>query len=227
MRLADKKASLSSSDDLQKPISSRRSQIDRGKKAVLEVTWALIDEMAGVDFPLTRVSDGAGVALRTIYNWFDDRDGLISEAIRLKHQSLVEDLVPPDVTSFEISRGLLILDRIAAETCRSRGWSTTAAQLFFSSAASPAIVDTLSRFPRSFIQCWYNSAEADPQRLERLGKENVLNSHVALQWSVINDWACGRIEDDELAGKLRDAFLFVCFALASDHGMTAIKEASR
>jgi len=167
-----------------KSFEKRRAQI-------LSTAWRMIGENEGTGFSLTDLSKRANVALRTIYNAFGDKEGVIAQAVATHYSGLFSDLPLDTNDSCLLDEAVEMTARVASETARIPAWSTTGVVMYFSPKTDPRIVETLRRMPIFILKSWMRSTQADKKQIKLFGREELERSYANLQWGLVNDWPPG------------------------------------
>lgn len=200
---------------------------DRRRQEILATTWEMIAEHGGEEFNLTELSKRSGVALRTIYNAFSDRDGLIAQAVATHYHSLFGGIDIGMNDSHTLDEAVEMCARVATETARVRAFSATAARMYFAARTSPRLVETLRRLPLFILKAWLRSGEADRRLVGGFGRERLERGFVNLQWGIVNDWATGRLDDRELAREMKSSIVQIAMAFGNRAGRAAAKRLCR
>ncbi|WP_156678751.1 TetR/AcrR family transcriptional regulator [Sphingomonas profundi] len=188
------------------------------RERILACAWEMIAERGGDGFSLAELGERAGVAVRTIYNAFTDRDGVVAQAVATHYRSLFGDPAAELAESRSLAESLAMIDTVVAEIVRVRGWAITGAQMYFSARTSPRIVDSLRAMPLLILKGWLRSAEADRRQLALLGREEVMRSFANAQWALTSDWAAGRIDVAELAQAMKRNLIVLALAFGTTAG---------
>lgn len=200
---------------------------DRRRQEILATTWEMIAEHGGEEFNLTELSKRSGVALRTIYNAFQDRDGLIAQAVATHYHSLFGGIEILSNESHTLEEAIEMCARVATETARVKAFSATAARMYFAARTNPRLVETLRRLPLFILKSWLRSDEVDSRLVSRFGRERLERSFANTQWGAVNDWAAGRLDDHDLAREMKSSILQIAMAFGNRAGRAAAKRLCR
>jgi AcrR family transcriptional regulator len=188
------------------------------RERVLRVAWMLLAEREGENFSLKELSQHADVSLRTLYNAFTDKDGVIAQAVARHYRSLFDTIRFDDDGSYKLREALAMIDKVAVETCRVRGWSVTGARMYFSPRTNPKVVDSLRAMPVMILKGWLRSAQADRKRVASFDRSDLERSFANAQWGVVNDWAAGHIDGSDLARSMKCNLIIFAAAFGNAAG---------
>jgi AcrR family transcriptional regulator len=188
------------------------------RQQILEAAWDLIAQRDGDNFTLTELSQSSGAALRTIYNAFTDKDGVIAQAVAAHYLALFENIDSGDDGGCSLAKALTMTSRVAAETCRVRAFSVTGARMYFSPRTSPKIVESLRKMPIYILKAWIRSNQADRKQIRAFGQEGLERSYANAQWGLVNDWSADRLDDRELSREMCCNLLLIASAFGNRAG---------
>ena len=191
---------------------------DSRRRQILTDAWDMIAEHEGDEFTLIDLSTRSGVALRTLYNAFGDKDGVIAQAVAAHYVSLFTDIDVGIKHSCTLAEAVEMAGRVGKETCRVPAFSTTGARMYFSPKTNPKIVESLRQMPIFIIKAWSRSAEADRKRIKLFGRDELERSFANMQWGLVNDWAAGRIDDQALSEYMQSNVLLIATAFGNRAG---------
>ena len=149
---------------------------DERRERILAAAWDLLAEREADAFSLAELSERSDVSLRTIYNAFTDKEGVIAQAVATHYRTLFTDILPNDNDSCLLEEALIMADRVATEISRVKGWSVNGVRMYFSHRTSSRIFDSLYTMPLVIFKSWYRSAEADRKRIVLFGKQEIERS---------------------------------------------------
>ena len=184
----------------------------------------MIAEHGGDDFRLNDLSRRSGVSLRTIYNAFTDKDGVIAQAVALHYHGLFEDIGPGDDDSRTLRETMIMCARIGDEVARLRAFSATAARMYFSPRPNPTLVETLRGLPISLLRAWCRSEEADRRVIRQFGRQDLERSFANVQWGLVHDWVNGRLDQPDLPRAFQGHMLLVALSFGNRLGRSEAKK---
>ncbi len=207
-------------DDVPSPRRNRpyAKTFEERRGRILAIAWDLLAERGDDDFSLAELSEQADVSLRTIYNAFTDKEGVIAQAVATHYRSLFADIRLGDNESCLLADAMVMIDRVATETCRVRGWSATGARMYFSPRTGAEIVDSLRAMPVMILKAWARSSEAERKRLQLFDSHGIERSFANAQWALVNDWSAGRIDSDDLAREMKRNLVVLAAAFGNRAG---------
>ncbi len=194
---------------------------DQRRDRILAEAWQLIAEREGDDFSLTELATRAGVATRTIYNAFNDRDGVVAQAVAVHYRSLFAETFVQKGEALRLAEALAMIDAVAEEIAKVPGWSRTGVMMYFSPRTNPKIVASLRAMPVMILNAWLRSDEADAARLALLPRDDVERGFANTQWGLTGDWAAGRIDVAELARGMKVTLVMTALSLGNAAGQAA------
>ncbi len=199
---------------------------DRRRRDILATTWDMIAQHGSDQFKLSDLSERCGVALRTIYNAFVDKDNLIAEAVAAHYHSLFDSIAPGASDSRTLEESAAMMARVAFEISRAAAFSGTGARMYFSTRSSSRLLETLRRLPILSLKAWMRSDEADRKQIQQFGRDALERSFANLQWGSVNDWLAGRLDNAELSSELKKQVIWVAMAFGNRAGRAAAKRLS-
>ncbi|HEY8352725.1 MAG TPA: TetR/AcrR family transcriptional regulator [Sphingomonadales bacterium] len=198
---------------------------EKRRKDILNTAWRMIAEHGGDQFKLEDLSKRCGVALRTIYNAFSNKDGVVAQALAAHYNSLFGELDPGgDDAALPLVEAVRMSRRIADEVINVRAFSATAARMYFGAKPDAPQVEALRNMPVSLVRAWMRSGEVDTRRVRSIGKERIERSFANLQWGAVQDWALGRISDDKMRDEFQSHVVMTALAFGNRAGRRAAME---
>lgn len=188
------------------------------RERILTTAWELIAERGGDQFSLAELGKRAQVSVRTIYNAFTDRDGVVAQAVATHYRSLFGDISEASPEGRPLGPSLAMIDTVVAEIVRVRGWAITGAEMYFSPRTSPRIVESLRAMPLVILKGWMRSDEADRRQIALIGREDVMRSFANAQWALTSDWAAERIDAVELSRAMKVNLIGIALAFGTGAG---------
>lgn len=174
-----------------------RSMAER-RSRIIAATLAIIEEGGPNAATIRNVSKRAGVALRTLYLYFDNREAMISVAIKeFFHQSLEvgSDKNDPATVADVVER----LDRLCDVIRESRSYSAALAPIFFSPNADEGIYGILKQMGLSHVFPFLDNALAAARMKPSPQMKDLICTQIAnTEYAVINDVFAGRLPEAQL-----------------------------
>ncbi|RYM01706.1 TetR/AcrR family transcriptional regulator [Sphingobium indicum] len=176
------------------------------RRRILRETQHMLAEQGLGGFSTMELSRRSGVAQRTIFNAFGNRDNLVALAIRFYFEEF--NLALAD--RFDVSTLDGALGKLTATTLRNlqlRNYMTAIVSLHFSPSAPAQVRAVTLAIGAGFFRDWLDNqrnrsllpAEIDLGRLTR---------HIAhLEYAVINDWLVGAVEEAQVVDNMLQAVL--------------------
>ncbi|GAA4810093.1 hypothetical protein GCM10023232_01410 [Sphingosinicella ginsenosidimutans] len=195
------------------PVYSSTSIQERRKRILSEARHMIAKK--GIDgFSIRTLCKNADVAQRTLYNAFHSKDRLIALAIREAYEDVNRHLMYR--TSPETLEG--IVDRLIAVNTRNfkaRNYTKAVVSLYFSPNISTDIWDALRGMVFLNLRQWLNRLQRDGGLQDWVDVEEAAGDFANLEYATINDWAVGRLSDEDYVRRL------VMVVLSHTIGITA------
>lgn len=214
------------------PIGERATSVHRGpyartfdrrRRDILATAWDMIAESGHDHFSLAELGKRSGVALRTIYNAFVDKEGVIAQAVATHHDALFEAISVGFDESHTLDEAMAMCELVAVETLKVRGFSVAAAHMYFSPRTPSKIVDSFRQMPIFILKSWLRSKEVDRALVGKVGLDSLERNFANVQWSAVSEWAAGRLEDKLLAIEMKRNILFIGLACGNREGRSKAK----
>ncbi len=197
---------------------------DKRRREIQAAAWAMIAETRGSDFTLQELSKRCDVSLRTIYNAFGDKDGVIAAAAAAHHHETLNGLEAEVADSWPLESALEMTRRIASETIRYPGFSQVTSEMYFSPRGHPKLAHSLRQMPASILRAWLRSGEADDKLVRAFGQERLEASHSDAQWALVSEWSAGLISGEEMELRMVANLLLVAVAFGNRKGRSMAKQ---
>ncbi|WP_144097933.1 TetR/AcrR family transcriptional regulator [Croceicoccus sediminis] len=226
MKASDTKQSKQKADD-DGNVERRRPYartFDKRRREILSTAWTMIAEAGGSEFTLQELSERCDVALRTIYNAFGDKDGVVAAAAAAHHSDTLEVFEFDDREVWSLSEAICMTRRIAQETVRFPGWSQVTSEMYFSPRGPVKLFASLQQMPTSILRAWLRSDQVDLKLLRAFGQQALEASHADAQWGVVANWCAGRIDEAQVEDLMVDNFLVVAMSFGNRAGRSLAKK---
>ena len=169
---------------------------------MLEVAKAMIAEGGPEGFTIRELGRRAKVSVTTIYASFGDKEGLLAAAIEDYYQRLPLASARPTASLPK----LLAAEHVRAAVLANKAYARQYVNLYFSSTVDPrvhkAIRDTSTAGAGHLP--WIQKAMRDGDTIPGLSLETITTMLTNHRLLVLQDWAQGRLKDEDLhtAGKM-------------------------
>lgn len=174
---------------------------------IIEATLAIIEESGLASVTIRNVSKRANVALRTLYLYFDNREAMISVAIKeFLHRSLISRAAKDEPETLEdvIDR----LERLSEVINAARAYSAALAPIYFSANLDDGIYETLKGIALSHVFPFLDNLFAATKfRPSPLMRELICAQIANTEYALINDTLAGRLPEAHLALYLKISVL--------------------
>jgi len=197
---------------------------DKRRREILSTAWTMIAEAGGSEFTLNELSERCGVALRTIYNAFGDKDGVVAAAAAAHHSDTLDVFEFDDLKVRDLAEAISMTRRIAKETVRFPGFSQVTSELYFSPRGHMKLFASLQQMPASILSAWLQSDQVDKKLLRAFGQEDLEALHADAQWGVVASWCAGRIDDRQVEDLMVANFLVVAMSFGNRAGRSLAKK---
>lgn len=179
-----------------------KAMVER-RASIIAATLAIIEESGISAATIRNVSERAGVALRTLYLQFDNREAMIGTAIKeFFYQSIAEEGAGagPQTIDEILSR----IDRLTRIMKRKREYSRELAPVYFSSSLDRGIYAILRDIAISHVTPFLDNLVAEDRN--RLAKTELHFLHTLIanaEYSIIDDAMNGRLPEQKLGTFLK------------------------
>lgn len=196
--------------------------IHERRRRILREARKLLAEGGLEKFSIRKLCQRADVAQRTLYNAFHNRDRIMALAIREAYEDVNRYMRYR--TSAETMEG--IIDRLISVNTRNlkaRNYTQAVAAIFFSPAASNDIWRAMREMVDINLQQWLNRLVREDLLEDWVRVDELANEIANIEYATINDWAQGRIPDEDYVRRLITGVLtHVVGALKGEDKETAI-----
>jgi AcrR family transcriptional regulator len=197
---------------------------EKRRGQILAAAWEMIAESSGADFTLQELSERCDVSLRTIYNAFGDKDGVIAAAAAAKHHESFEGIFVESNDSMTLVEAVAITRRVAADTARVPGWSAATVEMYFSPRSCSKIAESLRQMPISILKAWLRSSEVDERLVKLFGHFELEKAFADMQWGAVADWCAGRIDKHDMSRRMVGSLLTAAAAFGNRTGRATAKQ---
>lgn len=204
-----------------KPLLYLSPMILARRRRLLKEARHMIAEEGLDGFSIRKLCQRAGVAQRTLYNAFQNKDRLIAFAIREAYDEY--SAYVRSSTDYNSLAGLLTgVIAINRRNFRVRNYTKAVCALYFSPNTSRDVWETLQDMSLSGSRTWLNIHQGSLQPWVDL--EHLANAIANVLYATINDWALGRLSDAEYLPRMAENTLLLITGAAKDD---LAKEAQR
>jgi AcrR family transcriptional regulator len=170
---------------------------------IIAATLEIVEESGINAATIRNVSERAGVALRTLYLQFDNREAMIGMAIKeFFYQSIAEEGAGAGPQTIEeiLSR----IDRLTRIMKRKRQYSRELAPVYFSSSLDSGIYSILRDIAISHVTPFLDNLVAEERNRLAKAELNFLRTLIAnAEYSIIDDAMNGRLPEQKLGTFLK------------------------
>jgi AcrR family transcriptional regulator len=170
--------------------------IHERRQRILHETRKMIAEEGIEKFSIRTLCRRADVAHRTLYNAFHSKDRLIALAIRETYEGVNSYIRYR--TSADTIEG--IVDRLIAvngRNLKARNYTRAVTAIYFSPNTSKDVWDALRDMVFLNLRQWLDRVARDGELQPWANVEDVAGNFANIEYAAINDWACGRIDDED------------------------------
>ena len=187
------------------PVYSSASIQERRQRILME-TRRMIADVGINGFSVRTLCKNADVAQRTLYNAFQNKDRLIALAIREAYEDVNRHIRYR--TSAETLEG--IIDRLIAVNTRNlkaRNYTKAVVSLYFSPTIGEDVWLALRQMVFLNLRRWLDRLARDGMLQPWIALDEAASDIANIEYSVINDWAVGRLPDADYVRRLVVAVL--------------------
>ena len=173
---------------------------------MLEVAKQMIAEGGRDGFTIRELGRRARVSVTTIYATYGDKEGLIAAAI----QDYYDALPVARARHTTSLAGLLSATDLARDAIlANKPYARHYAELYFSPTVDARIYEAIKMTATASggQLPWLQKAVRDGDVLPGLDADRIVAMLASYRLLVLNDWAQGRIKDDELGDAVKTSFL--------------------
>ena len=206
MQANEKPAVLDAHPD--KPLLYSSPLILDRRRRLLKEARHMIAEDGLENFSVRKLCIRAGVAQRTLYNAFHNKDRVIALAIREAYDEFNTHV------KYKTDRNTLtgVLDRaisINRRNFRVRNYTRAVVAIYFGPGTSRDVWETLQDMSLNRILEWMNALGEQEALQPWVNIPHFAETMANVQYSVINDWCLGRISDAHYLQRLIEAMLLL------------------
>lgn len=202
----DGKDGVSARDGSERPQTYSSPAIIERRRRILEETRQVIAEQGIAALSMNEIGQRAGVAKRTLYNAFQTRERMIAAAI----QEYFDDFVTrisyasePGTLQHNLERMISVVQR----NRKIRNYIRAIMSLYFSSDVDDDIWTAMHLPAMHHNREWISALEAKRQLQPWARVDSLVDDIVRFEYATINDWAQGRIPDDDIIVRLVSGYL--------------------
>jgi len=176
------------------------------RRRILEETRKVIAEQGIAALSMNEIGQRAGVAKRTLYNAFQTRERMIATAIQEYFDEYVSRIVyssPPGTMQHNLERMISVVQR----NRKIRNYIKAIMALYFSSDVDRDIWTAMHSPAIHHNKQWIEALDATKQLQPWVQVDKLVDDLVRFEYATINDWAQGRIPDDEVIVRLVSSYL--------------------
>lgn len=176
------------------------------RRRILEETRKVIAEQGIAALSMNEIGQRAGVAKRTLYNAFQTRERMIASAIQEYFDEYVRRIAfttPPGTMQHNLERMISVIQR----NPKTRNYIRAIMALYFSSDVDHEIWIAMHAPSIHHNREWIEALEAKKQLHPWVKVDHLVDDLVRFEYATINDWAQGRIPDDQVTVRLVSGYL--------------------
>ena len=176
------------------------------RRRILEETRKVIAEQGIAALSMNEIGQRAGVAKRTLYNAFQTRERMIASAIQEYFDEYVSRIAyssEPGTMQHNLERMISVVQR----NRKIRNYIKAIMALYFSSDVDHDIWAAMHSPAVHHNRQWIGVLEAKKQLQPWVEVDRLVEDLVRFEYATINDWAQGRIPDDEVIVRLVSSYL--------------------
>jgi AcrR family transcriptional regulator len=173
---------------------------------ILEETRKVIAEQGIAGLSMNDIGVRAGVAKRTLYNAFQTRERMIAAAIQEYFDEYVGRIPyasKPGTLLHNLERMTSVLQR----NRQIRNYIKAIMALYFSPDADSDIWQVMHSMATRPSMQWVRTLQTKKQLHPWIDVDTLVDDAVRFEYATINDWALGRIPDDEILVRLISSYL--------------------
>lgn len=191
-----------------KPLLYSSPLIIERRKRLLREARQMIAEDGLEGFSVRQLCRRAGVAQRTLYNAFQNKDRVIALAIREAYDDFNKNV------RYRTDANTLagVLDRTIAINRRNfkvRNYTKAVVSIYFGPGTPRDVWETLRDMSVNAIHEWLMIMQARNELRSWVHAYHFATAMANVQYSVINDWCLDRLSDEEYLPRLAESMLLL------------------
>lgn len=176
------------------------------RRRVLKEARKMIAEHGLEGFSIRALCKQAGVAQRTLYYAFQNKDRIIALAIREAYEDVNRYM------RYRTSADTLvgIIDRLIAvnrRNLKARNYTRAVTAIYFAPNISADVWNALREMVFTNLRQWLDRMVRDGEIQDWVDVDALASDIANIEYSTINDWAQGRLDDDRYIVRLITAVL--------------------
>jgi len=195
-----------SEKSLKRPLVYFSPSIHDRRQRILKEARRLIAEKGIERFSVRELSRRAEVAQRTLYNAFYGKDRLIAVAIREAYDE-VQNSIRYSTSATTIEGIIDRLITVNQRNFKARNYTQAVASLYFAPGIQVEVWKTLQDMVFQNLSQWLNHTQQSGEFQEWVVVSELGHDIANLEYSIINDWASGRIADEDYLRRLIEGVL--------------------
>ena len=195
-----------SNEGNERPQTYASPAIVERRRRILEETRRVIAEQGVAALNMNDIGRRAGVAKRTLYNAFQTRERMIAAGIQEYFEEYVSRIAftqPPGSLQHNLERMISVVQR----NRRIPNYIRAIMALYFSPEVDEDIWLAMHSIATRHHRAWIENLAAGKQLQVWIVVDRLVDDLVRLEYATINDWARGRIPDDEIIVHLIFSYL--------------------
>lgn len=190
----------------EKPLIYSSPSIQERRRRILKEARKMLAENGLEGFSIRALCKKADVAQRTLYNAFHNKDRIMALAIREAYEDVNRYMRYR--TSADTLEG--IIDRLISVNSRNlkaRNYTRAVTALYFSPGATADIWNAMRGMVYLNLRQWLDRLEREGGLQDWVDVEELAGDIANIEYATINDWAQGRLSDDQYVMRLVTAVL--------------------
>ena len=194
------------------------------RRRLIEITKAMIAEKGADGFTIRELTERAQISITLVYSAYGDKEGLVAAAI----QDFYETLPTAQRRTPKTLRSVLAqVDEAAEVILANAAYAGSLADLYFSRTVDPRVYLAIRNIAIRRFGPWLEHTIAKKGVVSGLSLEMVYSILANEPWSVIFDWARGRIGDRDLAMVMKTTFLVTASGVTTGPAQAELQRALR
>ncbi len=192
----------------EKPLLYVSPLILERRRRLLREARQMIAEGGIENFSVRQLCRRAEVAQRTLYNAFHTKDRVIALAIREAYDAFNDHVryrTEPDTLGGMLDRAIAINRR----NFKVRNYTRAVVAIYFAPGTPRDVWDALREMSLGWKLSWLEAAERRGDLQPWVSLEHLATTMANLQYATINNWALGRLSDEEYLPQLIERMLLL------------------
>jgi len=193
-----------------KALIYKSNTIFERRRRILSEARKLISEAGFEGFSVRELCARAGIAQKTLYNAFGNKDNVIALAIR-QYMSDFNDRTPLRFDPHTLEGRLERTIKVHSRNIQVRPYTTAIMAVYNSPSAERPVREAIRDISETSLRPFVEALTADGQLAPGVSAERFTYLLTTESYAILSDWCLGDLPDDQLVDRISEAFLLLVF----------------